>query len=74
MMTQPDVVASQFKSIGYVIERFVNLVQKETGSSSISVNRNVRHLKQPVFLHSECSHTMISESDYEQYLMPFDIQ
>ena len=74
MMTQPEAIQQGFQSIGAVIERFVTLVQQETGSSSISVNRNVRHLEQPVFLHSECSHTMISEMDYEQFLMPFDIR
>ena len=43
-------------------------------TSSISVNRNVRHFRQPVFLHSECSHTMISVKDYEEFLMPIDAE
>ena len=45
-----------------------------TGSTSISVNRNVHNFDKRVFLHSECSHTMISVEDYEKYLQPFDIK
>jgi hypothetical protein len=56
-----------------VIERFVASIESRTGTSSISVNRNVRHFARPVFLHSECTHTMISEAFYEEFLMPFDI-
>ena len=62
-----------FNTIQNIITKFVNGIQPQTGSSSISVNRNVRHIPKPVFLHSECSHTMISSSDYENYLLPFDI-
>lgn len=72
MMTDPDSVRVVFKRISQVIERFVNWLQAETGSTSVSVNRTVRHLERPVMLHSECSHTMISEEDYERFLLPFD--
>lgn len=72
MMMDPDRVRLFFKRISQVIERFVSWLQAETGSTSISVNRTVRHLKKPVMLHSECSHTMISEEDYENFLLPFD--
>ena len=63
-----------FSRLSIVIDKFVSGIQKETGTSSISVNRNVRNFKRPVFLHSECSHTMISSEDYERYLLPFDIE
>ncbi len=36
------------------------------------VNRNVRHFREPLFLHSECSHTMISSEHYEEFLFPID--
>ena len=62
-----------FEQISRVIERFVALVEGETGSSSVSVNRTVRHLPRPVFLHSECSNTMISVEHYEQLLLPLDV-
>jgi hypothetical protein len=64
----------EFRNLAAVLERFAVGVQAETGSSSISVNRNVRHLGSPVFLHSECSHTMISGKDYERFLMPIDAE
>ena len=72
MVDKPDEVDPFFNAIYDVITRFTSFVQKVTGSSSISVNRNVRHLSEPVFLHSECSYTMISTKDYERYLFPFD--
>ena len=61
-----------FQQISRLLERFATLVERQTGSSSISVNRNVIHLPRPVFLHSECSNTMISVEHYEQFLLPLD--
>ncbi len=69
---QPDEISLQFRRITEVIERFVIGMASMTGSTSISVNRAVRHIENPVFLHSECSHTMIDVSQYEQFLMPAD--
>jgi hypothetical protein len=59
--------------ISMVLARFTSGIQRETGSSSISVNRTVGHVHRDLFLHSECSHTMISTRDYEQFLLPFDV-
>ena len=73
MYTHPEDVRQGFREIAGVIERFVAAVESRTGTSSISVNRNVRHFARPVFLHSECSHTMISEAFYERFLMPLDV-
>jgi hypothetical protein len=73
MLDKPDEVSQFLTSISAVIERFTHDMALETGSTSISVNRNVRHIRKPVFLHSECSHTMISVADYERLLMPMDI-
>lgn len=72
MLMTPDEVKNYFNSIAGVIERFTGHVAAETGTTSISVTRSVRHLPKPVFLHSECSHTMVSCEDYEQFLMPID--
>jgi hypothetical protein len=68
----PEETIGQFRLIAEVIERFVTFITGLTGTSSVSVNRNVRHIEKPVFLHSECSHTMISTGQYEQFLMPVD--
>ena len=72
MFDKSDDVAKYFGQIADFIAGFVNGVQKQTGTSSISVNRVVRHLAEPVYLHSECSHTMISVDDYEKFLLPID--
>jgi len=69
----PETIKRFFTNIAQVIEKFTERIQKETGSSSISVNRNVRNIPAPIYLHSECSHTMISIQDYEKHLLPFDI-
>ena len=72
MLDRPGEVAVQFERIASVIESFTDALARRTGTTSISVNRNVRHIAQPVFLHSECSHTMISCADYERLLLPLD--
>jgi hypothetical protein len=72
MIEEPEHVQAELNKIGRLIERFVGDIQKVTGTSSISVNRNVLHFEKPVFLHSECSHTMISVQQYEQFLYQTD--
>lgn len=74
MMMKPHKVKQFFTEIASVISRFTSMVKKETSTTSISVNRVVSHFEEPVFLHSECSHTMISDEDYENFLLPFDIE
>lgn len=71
---RPSEVVTQMKYLADVLEKFAVYISKETGTSSISVNRNVRNIKNPVFLHSECSHTMIPTDMYEQFLLPIDIE
>ncbi len=73
MMMTPDDVKVYFDSIAAVIQKFTHFLQTETGSTSVSVNRVISHLKKPVLLHSQCSHTMISAEDYEEFLLPYDI-
>lgn len=68
----PDQAARMVGTIAEVIERLTGYVAAATGTTSISVNRNVRHIRRPVFLHSECSHTMISVADYGRLLFPYD--
>jgi hypothetical protein len=73
MFDKPDQTAGFFGNIQTLLEKFTTHISKQTGTTSISVNRTVRHLQQPVFLHSECSHTMISADDYRRFLLPIDI-
>lgn len=72
MLDQPEPVRAFFGRIAAIIDRFTSFVESETGTTSISVNRTVRHLPGPVFLHSECALTMISVEHYRSFLMPFD--
>ena len=72
MFDKPEQVQEFFNKIASVLERFTREIQSETGTSSISVNRTVKHFDKPIFLHSECSHTMISVGDYEKFLFDTD--
>jgi len=72
LIDKPDESRRFLAGVAAVIERFTQDLGRETGTTSISVNRTVRHLARPVYLHSECTHTMISVADYERFLMPFD--
>ncbi len=73
MFEKPDEVQKGFRQISSLIEKFVTGIESATGSSSISVNRNVINIEKPVYLHSECSHTMISNDQYEEFLLPYDM-
>ncbi len=72
MLDDPESVQTGFQELADVISRFVGGVQAETKTSSVSVNRVVRFFDQPVWLHSECSNTMISAEDYERFILPID--
>ncbi len=74
MFDKPDNVRSFFDEIARVTKKFTQQLRKKTGTTSISVNRTVRHLEPAVFVHSECSHTMISVADYEKFLFKYDAQ
>lgn len=74
MLLEPEKVLTYFRKIAQVIDKFVWYIQINTGSSSISVNRSARLFDYPVAIHSECSHTMISEEDYRRFLLPFDLE
>lgn len=74
MFDKPREVAKFTAGIAAVSERFTAQIARETGSTSISVNRNVRNIARPVFLHSECSLVMISTEQYEEHLMRYDVE
>jgi len=73
MLERPDLVHRCLNQIGDVIHRFTSGICAETGTTSISVNRTVRHLEPAVFLHSACSLTMLPEHLYEEFLLPLDV-
>jgi hypothetical protein len=74
MIDTPDRAARFAADIAAVTERFTQRIRAATGTTSISVNRNVRHIPAPVHLHSECSNVMISTDVYERFFLPFDVE
>lgn len=72
MLDTPDEAARLADDVAAVTERFTRHVMQATGSTSVSVNRNVRHVAEPVLLHSECSNVMISTALYERFFLPID--
>jgi hypothetical protein len=72
MLDRPEDVRVFFGRLADIIERFTSYVEGETGTTSVSVNRTVRHLRPPVFLHSECALTMVSAEHYASFLRPYD--
>ncbi len=73
LFDEPEQAERFLSAIAAVVERFTERVAAASGSTSVSVNRNVRHIRQPVYLHSECSHVMISVGLYQRFLMGFDV-
>jgi len=59
---RPEAVRTFFARLARVIDRFTAFIGGETGTTSVSVNRLVRHLPGAVFLHSECALTACSAS------------
>jgi len=74
LFDRPDEAARFAADIAAVIERFTREIARATGSTSISVNRNVRHVAGPVHLHSECSNVMISTDVYERFFLGVDVE
>jgi len=72
MIEHPKEAGQKLEDIAQTIEAFTTVVFERTGSTSISVNRTLRHFSRPVFLHSECSHTMIDLPAYRALLQPID--
>lgn len=69
---KPEETRMFFTEIAGILDRFTSLIAARTGTTSVSVNRIVKWFDEPVFLHSECSHTMISESVYDEFLFGHD--
>lgn len=74
MFDRPDEVAPFLGQIADIMERFTQMVYAATGSTSISGNRNVRHIADPVFLHCECANVMIATNVWQKFFMDFDVQ
>ena len=74
LLDTPDEAARFVADLAAITERFVGYVATASGTTSISVNRVVRHMARAVYLHSECSNVMISTGVYERFFLPNDIE
>lgn len=70
----PEEVDRFLRSIVQVIDYFTHYIESYTGSTSISVNRSILNIDKKIFLHSECAHTMISSTHYQDFLLNYDIE
>ena len=61
-----------FDAVTTTIVDFLSYMKKNTGTTSISVNRAVKFVKPELNLHSNCSVTMISPDTYEDMLLEYD--
>ena len=73
-MTRPKLVDRLLSVIFETQVQFVNLIRNRTGTSSISINRDILKANPTLNVHSNCSLVMISPELYEKYLLPFEKQ
>ena len=74
MFEENPITTHLFDVIYETMVDFAKYVRSRTGSTSISVNRQMRNFTPSVNLHSNCSVTMISNEMYEKYLLEYDIR
>ena len=74
MVDRPDELAAFLGQVADVMDRFTQMVYASTGTTSITGNRSVRHIADPVFLHCQCANVMISTGAWEEFFMGFDVQ
>jgi len=68
-MDRAELVDRVFDKLTDVVLDFVNYIRGLTGTSSISVNRSIIHVDSAINLSSNCSVQMISNQQYERFLL-----
>jgi len=71
-MMNPGLVDRLLSVIYETQIQFVNLIRNRTGTSSISINRDILKANPRLNVHSNCSLVMVSPEIYEKYLLPFE--
>ena len=69
---QPEIAQTLLDTVYRTLAGFLEFMDRETGTTSISVNRIVRQVDPRLHLHSNCTVTMVSEDIYRTFLMPLD--
>jgi len=69
----PDLVHRLYDKMNRSATDILEMVRKETGTTSITVNRSVEKVDPAINLQSNCSVQMISNETYEEFLLPHEI-
>ncbi|MFC1650604.1 uroporphyrinogen decarboxylase family protein [Candidatus Latescibacterota bacterium] len=69
----PSAMHTIYERITKNLIEILNMIKKETGTTSITVNRSIQNVDPTINLHSNCSVQMISNELYEEFLLPCDI-
>ncbi len=70
----PEKVHAIYDKMNESIIDLLEMVRKETGTTSISVNRSIEKVEPAINLQSNCSVQMISNAMYEEFLLPHEIE
>jgi hypothetical protein len=70
----PALIHRIYEKMNKSVIEILDLVRKETGTTSISVNRSVEAVEPSINLQSNCSVQMISNETYETFLLPHEIE
>ena len=70
----PAAVHRIYDKMNRNVVEILSAVRKETGTTSISVNRTVEKVEPAINLQSNCSVQMISNATYEEFLLPREIE
>ncbi len=69
----PKEVHMLFEKLMRSIVHVLDLIKKETGTTSQSVNRSIVNIDDTLNIHSNCSVQMISNQIYEEFLLPYEV-
>ena len=72
--TNPELVHQFLKVIQETTVKTVQLIRQRSNSSSIAVNRIVGVTDPEIYLHSNCSVTMISSDIYREFHLPRELE
>ncbi len=70
----PPAVHRIYDKMNRNVIEVLSRIRRETGTTSISVNRSVERVDPAINLQSNCSVQMISNDTYEEFLLPHEIR
>jgi len=73
LMESPEIVDHLFRVLTTTYVSLANLMRSLTGSCAIATNRSIIHVNPAIFLHSNCSVSMVSPSLYKKTLLKYEL-